>query len=128
MDTVQTRTVSGTFIAQDKLAVVVGGMVEEQVNKQRAGIPVISRIPVLGAAFRRDDVRSARSELVVVIRPFILNTPQEAEKISKDLLSDLSLHPNAPVMGQGTMRTFRTNDVAVPKQPKQKKPKTEFRK
>ncbi len=121
VDTVQTRTISGTFIAQDKLAVVVGGLVEEAISKKREGIPGLSRLPIVGGAFRRDNNTSLRTELVIIIKPYVLNTPGEAEQISKDLVQEMSIHPKASVLGQGTMQTFQTNEVAQPKSPVERK-------
>lgn len=121
VDTVQTRTISGTFIAQDKLAVVVGGLIEEGISKDRQGIPGLSRLPFIGGAFRRDNNSSLRTELVIIIKPYVLNTPSEAEQISRDLVQEMSIHPKASVLGQGTMQTFQTNEVARPKSPAERK-------
>ena len=121
VDTVQTRTISGTFIAQDKLAVVVGGLIDEGIRKNREGVPGLSRIPIIGGAFRRDKNSSRRTELVIIIKPYVLNTPGEAEQISRDLVKELSIHPKAEVLGQGTMQIFHTNEVALPKSPAERK-------
>lgn len=121
VDTVQTRTISGTFIAQDKLAVVVGGLIEEGISKKRDGVPGLSRLPIIGGAFRRDNNSSLRTELVIIIKPYVLNTPGEAEQISRDLVQEMSIHPKASVLGQGTMQTFQTNEVAVPKSSAERK-------
>jgi general secretion pathway protein D len=110
VDVVQSRRVSGTFIAKDRMFVAVGGLISEGVRNNNTGIPILSSIPGLGQLFRRDDKGRSRSELVVIIRPFILNTPAEAERVSRELVKQLSLHPISETL-RGTLNTYGTNDV-----------------
>lgn len=112
VDTVQSRTVSGTFIAQHEQAVVVGGLIEESETVDRSGIPVLSQIPILGAPFRKDTKSKVRSELVVIIRPFIVNTPKEAEAISARVTRELSMNPAAWQIGSPSLGLYTTNDVS----------------
>jgi len=121
VDTVQSRTVSGTFIAQHEQAVVVGGLIEELESVDRSGVPYLSQVPILGAAFRRDTKTKQRSELVVIIRPFIINTPKEAEGISARLTRDLSLNPQAWELGAPKAGLYTTNEVAFPEPAKARK-------
>ncbi len=114
VDTVQSRTVSGTFMAQHEQAVVIGGLIEETESVDRSGVPYLSRVPVLGAAFRRDSKSKQRSELVVIIRPFIVNTPKEAEAISARVTRELSLNPRAWDLGVPGPSNYTTNDVVHP--------------
>ena len=110
VDVVQSRRVSGTFVAKDRMFVAVGGLISEGVRNNNTGVPVLSSIPGLGQLFRRDDKGRSRSELVVIIRPFILNTPAEAERVSRELVRQLSLHPISETV-RGTLNTYGTNDV-----------------
>ena len=112
VDVVQSRAVSGTFMAQHGQSVVVGGLVEEQETEDRSGVPWLGRIPVLGAAFRRDSRSSGRSELVVIVRPFIVSTPAEAETLSARLAREVSLEPRA--WGGPGVSGYTTNDVVRP--------------
>jgi general secretion pathway protein D len=121
VDIVQSRTVSGTFIAQHEQAVVVGGLIEELESVDRSGVPYLSQVPFLGAAFRRDTKTKQRSELVVIIRPFIVNTPKEAEGISARLTRDLSLNPQAWELGAPKASLYSTNDVVFPDPTKARK-------
>ena len=112
VDVVQSRAVSGTFMAQHAESVVVGGLVEEQETEDRSGVPWLGRLPVLGAAFRRESRSRGRSELVVIVRPFIVSTPAEAEAISARLAKEVSLEPRA--WGERAGSGYTTNDVVAP--------------
>jgi len=90
VDVVASRSGSGTFAAADGKAVIVGGLIEDENSDQQERVPVLGRIPVIGTLFRRQDKNKGKSELIVIIRPHILSTPADGQKISEDLLKDLS--------------------------------------
>ena len=102
VDTVRRRTISGTVVTQDGMAVALGGMIEENVSDARDQVPVLGNIPGLGLLFRRQASNRSRSELVVIVRPYVFNTPSESAATSEFMLSELSTHPNSP-NATGTM-------------------------
>lgn len=102
VDTVRRRTISGTVVAQDGMAVALGGMIEESVSDARDQVPVLGNIPGLGLLFRRQASNRSRSELVVIVRPYVFNTPTESAATSEFMLGELSTHPNSP-NATGTM-------------------------
>jgi len=105
VDTVNRSTVSGTVVAKDGLAVALGGLIEDEVNDSREQVPGIGKLPVLGFFFRRQDTGRLRRELLVMIRPYVFNTPSESASISQELLQQLSVHPTV-VSGSNTLQTF----------------------
>ena len=122
VDVVASRTVSGMIVAKDDLEIAVGGLIEEEAHDQRSQVPVLGKVPVLGAFFRRQSSGKTRRELIIVVRPHILSTPSEAEEISKRLIGELSLHPNAPDV-RGTMNSFKRAEVVEPEPRKSDDPK-----
>ncbi|MGN6133230.1 MAG: type II secretion system protein GspD [Aureliella sp.] len=93
VDTVRRRTISGTIVAQDGMAVALGGLIEENASDARDQLPVLGNIPGLGMLFRRQATNRSRSELVVIVRPYVFNTPSESAATSELLLGELSTHP-----------------------------------
>lgn len=94
VDTVRRRTISGTVVAQDGRAVALGGMIEQHESNSRDQVPVLGNIPGIGFLFRRQASTHARSELVVIVRPYVFNTPSESAATSELLLGELSTHPD----------------------------------
>ena len=90
VDVVGTRSVSGTFVAKDGMAIAIGGMIEVTESNQRGQVPVLGDIPLVGQLFRRQEKIKSRSELVVIICPHIMSTPADSERITKDLLKRLA--------------------------------------
>jgi general secretion pathway protein D len=110
VDTVTRSTVSGTVVAKDGLAVVMGGLIEDEISDQRQQVPGLGKLPVFGFFFRKQNTSRIRRELVVMIRPYVFNTPTESAAMSQDLLQQLSVHPSA-LNGEATLSTFSPNDV-----------------
>lgn len=95
VDTVNRQTASGTIVAKDGLTVVLGGLIEEEVADVRAEVPIIGKLPVVGFFFRRQATTRDRSETLIMVRPYVFNTPPESAALSEMLVRDLSVHPNA---------------------------------
>jgi MSHA biogenesis protein MshL len=54
---------------------ILGGLMEDSFDGQRDGLPILSRVPVVGDAvsFRNDTAR--KSELVIFLRPVVVRDP-----------------------------------------------------
>lgn len=113
VDTVRRRTVSGTVIAQDGMAVALGGLIEETISDSKDQIPVLGNLPGIGFLFQRRASLRARSELVVVIRPYVFNTPSESAATTHAMLGELSMHPNSPD-ATGVMDSYLPCEVVRP--------------
>lgn len=83
---VSSQTVSGTIVAKSELSIAFGGLIEKSTVRENQKVPVLGDIPGLGYLFRREIERDTRNELVVVVRPYILNTPAESESWSTKAL------------------------------------------
>lgn len=116
IDTVQRTSVTGTVVAKDGLTVAVGGLIEDVISDNREQVPILGKIPGLGFFFRRQFTGRNRTELVVLIRPYVFNTPQESAALSADLIPELSLHPFALDPG-GSLETFVPEEVLRPDPP-----------
>lgn len=110
VDTVTRSTVSGTVVAKDGLAVIMGGLIEDTISDQRQQVPGLGKLPGLGFFFRRQNTARTRRELIVMIRPYVFNTPSESASISQGLMQQLSVHPSA-LSGDLTLPTFGADEV-----------------
>jgi MSHA type pilus biogenesis protein MshL len=52
---------------------IIGGLMQDDVNNVSKGVPLLSRIPYLGALFRYDDDKSEKTELVIFIKPIVIH-------------------------------------------------------
>jgi len=58
--------------------VLLAGLISEKQQNGRSGIPILGRIPVLGDLVSQTDNGSARTELVVFIRPVVIRSGEDA--------------------------------------------------
>ncbi|MDZ7829095.1 MAG: pilus (MSHA type) biogenesis protein MshL [Halofilum sp. (in: g-proteobacteria)] len=61
--------------AQDGQVIVIGGLMQDQSNKRRAQSGGLGDIPILGALFRQSADSSRQSELVILLRPIVADSP-----------------------------------------------------
>jgi general secretion pathway protein D len=71
---INTRYVRTNVSASNGSTIVLGGLIEEQKNRSSTGIPVLSRIPYLGALFRSTTSDKTRQELIILMRPEVALT------------------------------------------------------
>jgi type II secretory pathway component GspD/PulD (secretin) len=63
---------------RDHDTIVLGGLIETDKSDSSSGVPYLKDIPLLGVLFRTSSTDTTRSELVVLIRPTVLPTPEIA--------------------------------------------------
>lgn len=78
VDVVESRSVAGTFVAQDRQTIAIGGLVREETADQVAGIPLLMDIPLLGWFFRSTHKVTSRNELVIFLTPYVMQSPADA--------------------------------------------------
>ncbi len=75
---ITTRELNASVAINDGRTIVLGGLVSTEESTGNSGIPFLRRIPLLGLLFRSDTEEKARRELLVMITPYVLDTPERA--------------------------------------------------
>ena len=71
------RKIETKVMAQDGDIVVLGGLVKDDIQDSRQGVPVLSGIPIIGRLFRNDVVSVTKSNLLVFIRSTIIRDDED---------------------------------------------------
>ncbi len=79
--TIATRYIRTNVAAANGSTIILGGLVEEEKNKQYQGIPYLSRIPLIGVAFRGTAVSKTRRELIILMCPQVSLTKLDAYRL-----------------------------------------------
>ena len=87
--TVDNRQVESYIRVANGSPFIIGGLLSNDQTKTIIGIPFLSRIPGLGALFRRERVNHEQREVIVVITPHIV--PQEEKGFSYLIPKDADL-------------------------------------
>ena len=85
--TISNRKVESNISVVDGQTVLLGGLIGEQTSEGKSGIPVLSRIPGLGALFSNKVNTGSRTELIILIRPSVIRGSEDAEHVAEDLRS-----------------------------------------
>ena len=105
---VESRSLTGTFVANDKMSILAGGLIKETESDTYYRTPFFGSIPLIGWFFRGTEKVKQRKELVIIITPHVISTPFEGGKISDELVKALSAHPARD--GAKSMGTLRKSD------------------
>jgi type II secretory pathway component GspD/PulD (secretin) len=76
------RSAQSTVSVRDGDTIILGGYVRMNRSRNNSGVPILKDIPLLGALFRSKSNKSARTEMVVFIRPTVLPTPTDAARFA----------------------------------------------
>jgi type II secretory pathway component GspD/PulD (secretin) len=98
------RTASSTVRTADGDVIVIGGLTQRQQETTRRRIPILGDLPLVGPLFRSTAKGSTNSELVILIRPRLLDEngrlpAQEEEVIRKRFLTGDQQPGPAPTPG-----------------------------
>lgn len=74
-----TNRVSSHFDLTRPQTIALSGLIKNEEGNSREGVPLLSRIPILGSLFASKDFRENRSELVIFVRPTIVGFEEPIE-------------------------------------------------
>jgi len=72
------RTLSSEVAVKDRDTIILGGAIRSQKTANNSGVPLLMDIPILGALFSSRVSDKTRDELLVLMRPTVLKTPELA--------------------------------------------------
>jgi general secretion pathway protein D len=81
---IDTSKVTTSAVATSGETIVLAGLISEGNNRGSTGVPGLSRIPVLGGLFGQQGSSKTRDELVVLITPTVVRSPQEARALTDE--------------------------------------------
>ena len=79
------RQIGSRVAVRSGEALVLGGLIKDGSTAGSLGIPLLSRIPVIGALFGKQTQDSNRTELLVVITPRVVRTPYDAREVGVEM-------------------------------------------
>lgn len=76
------RTIETTVLAADGQTIVLGGLIQDDINSTNVRVPVLGKIPLLGALFRSTTQDRTKTNLLVFLRPTILQSTENSTQLS----------------------------------------------
>ena len=90
VDSVKTSNIQGTVVAKDGLTVAIGGLIDSTESEEEQKVPLLGDIPLVGELFKRKAKSKGKRELLLLITPHIIATPEEAEDLTRDAVEPIS--------------------------------------
>ena len=87
--TVSSRNAKTSVMVASGESIVLAGLIRETSGRTSAGIPLLSKIPILGIAFGSQSFNRERTELVLIITPKIVSDPYQARAATDELREKL---------------------------------------
>jgi general secretion pathway protein D len=105
--TISQRQVASTISVYSGQMVALGGLISEQRNNDKSGLPIVGQIPVLGDLLGATSKGVRRTELIVFIRPQVIRNSRDARDVAEELRS--RLRSLAPPPGEQDWRMHTTS-------------------
>jgi general secretion pathway protein D len=104
-DTANFRT---DLTAKNGQTLIVGGIIQKQISDTLRKTPILGSIPVLKWAFNKKDKTTHEVELLVFLRPRVIETPKDAAEILREM------DEKAPLVKKWQEETSTNNTGANP--------------
>lgn len=78
------RKATTSLVVENGRTIVIGGIIEKRNNRIEKRVPVVSRVPLLGNLFKSQSISKTKTELLLILTPYVVSNPEEADKVTKD--------------------------------------------
>lgn len=85
------RKIEASIAVKSGQTIVLGGQVRETDSRNRTKIPLLGDIPVVGRLFNSDSRANGRTETIVFITPYVLDTPDKVAAETRRRRDSLNL-------------------------------------
>ncbi|MDP3213152.1 MAG: type II secretion system secretin GspD, partial [Deltaproteobacteria bacterium] len=79
--TINRRTAKTVVVVHDQNTVVIGGLIRNTDTNTETRIPILGDIPILGALFRNTTRSTQRSNLLLILTPYVIRDQSDLRRI-----------------------------------------------
>ena len=84
-----TRRAETSLVVKDGHTILIGGIIETRENKDSTKIPLLGNIPLVGGLFRSKSIVNSKTELLVLIKPNVVYSVDEADRLTNSFQEKL---------------------------------------
>ena len=88
--TISDRHVKSSISVASGQTVLLAGLISDETDRTRQGIPVLDKIPGIGDLFSQQSGTKVRTELIIFIRPTVIRDPVDAHMVAEEMRSKLN--------------------------------------
>lgn len=90
--TILRRSVETLVSLRDGSSLVLGGMISNSQSTGQTGVPFAAKIPLFGRLFRNETAQKDRTELIIMVIPYVVRNAEEGSQLTEQLKDTLELH------------------------------------
>ncbi|MEY2935153.1 MAG: hypothetical protein RL033_5902 [Pseudomonadota bacterium] len=75
------RSAKTTVVVDDQQTVVIGGLMRDTKLVTHTKIPLLGDLPVLGFLFRNSDTTTAKTNLLLILTPYVIQSQEDLRKV-----------------------------------------------
>jgi general secretion pathway protein D len=79
---ISTREAQTQVLVRDGQTIMLGGLQDQQRDRTRSGVPLLSGLPLIGPLFGATSHNDSQTELYLFITPRILRTDEDADRVT----------------------------------------------
>lgn len=100
--TISERRIHSTIDIASGQTVLLGGLMSEEDDRTKTGIPILRQIQGLGDLFGTTNNSKTHTEIIVFVKPVIIHDSIDAQNVAEEFRAKLSMmHPYAEAGGRG---------------------------
>jgi general secretion pathway protein D len=88
--TIRQRKVKTSVVVNDGEAIALGGLIQKSQTTGRTQIPIIGDIPVLGSVFKEKNDDLEKTELLILLKPYVMRNLIEARQITEEFKDEFA--------------------------------------
>jgi general secretion pathway protein D len=89
------RSANTVVVTPDGQTVVIGGLMQDSKSSTDSKVPILGDIPVIGALFHHKLTENSKTELIILLTPYVVRTPEDLARMSNDERGRTELSPKA---------------------------------
>lgn len=78
---IQQRSIQTTLSIADGETALLGGLTTNNANTGSNGVPYLKDIPILGSLFKNESINTTRTELIILLTPYIIDGPEQSRAV-----------------------------------------------
>ena len=94
--TILNRRLSTNLTLRDGGSFLMGGLISGNQSAGETGVPFLGRMPGIGRLFRTERIQGDRTELVIMVTPYVIADHEEGRELTRQIRSRLDLHKDLP--------------------------------
>lgn len=83
------RQLKTTVVARNRQIIVLGGLIDTQLQQSRQKVPLLGDIPLLGNLFRYRQSNKTRQNLMIFLRPVLLRSAHDSDLVTEPRYNEI---------------------------------------